>query len=308
MTQPPIFEVPDAPGKVFVVTGGHAGIGYFVSEQLALDGARVVLASRSAQKAQQAMQAIRARVPGAELDYLELDLSSLTQVKAAGQEIAALERVDGLILNAASLTQKERRHTPDGHELVFGTNFFGNVQLIAETLPALQRTPASRVVTMGSMAYRIARLHLDDLERSADSYRGFRTYATAKLAQMIFALELDRRLRAAASSTISVIAHPGGALDGLTPDRPPAFTVDPGTRRKARIQRAFVQGKDRAAWPVVQASIGAHVEGGRLWGPGSATGSKPPKLERLRGSLNNRETARALWDQATRELDLHWEI
>jgi NAD(P)-dependent dehydrogenase (short-subunit alcohol dehydrogenase family) len=296
----------EAARRVFVVTGGHAGIGYFASEQLAAAGAEVVLASRRADRADLAMQAIRRHVPDARISHIALDLSRLSAVRDAGAQIAQLPRVDGLILNAAALTQKKRTLTEDGHELVFGTNYFGNAALVAEVLPSLRHS--ARIVTMGSMAHGIGRIHLDDLERAQSAYRGFRTYATSKLAQMLFAVELDRRLRARNSSIISAIAHPGGALDGLTPDRPPAFVSSSRQRRAAALQRAFVQGKDRAAWPAVHAALAPEVRGGQLWGPGNRSGRAAPKVEPLRGALDDAALARELWEHTARLLDLQWDL
>ncbi|HEY0117719.1 MAG TPA: SDR family NAD(P)-dependent oxidoreductase [Cellulomonas sp.] len=300
--------LPDATGRVFVVTGGNAGIGYFISEQLASAGATVVLASRSEAKAHLAMQAIGARVPGASLRYLPLDLSRLPQVRATADGLGALDRIDGLVLNAASLVQKRRSTTQDGHELVLGTNHYGNAQLVAVALPHLARTPGARVVTMGSVAQRAGRIDVDDLEHTRGSYRGLRTYGTAKLAQMLVALELDRRLRTAGRTTVSLIAHPGGAVDGLTPDRPPAFVHTARQRRGAAAMRLFVQGKDRAAWPAVRAALDPDARGGQLWGPGSATGRRPPRLQRLRGALTDHELAAALWERTERELGRTLEV
>ncbi|PJJ55699.1 SDR family NAD(P)-dependent oxidoreductase [Compostimonas suwonensis] len=296
--------LPDARGKTFVVTGGNAGIGYFISEQLAGAGATIVLASRSEAKARLAMQAITQTVPDARLEYIPLDLSSLESARSAGDQIGALHRVDGLILNAAALTQKQRKETTDAHEFVFGTNHYGNAQLIAAALPHLADTPGARLVTMGSVAQRMGRIHLDDLEQHHETYRGFRTYGTSKLAQMLFARELDRRLRAANSTTISLIAHPGGAIDGLTPDRAPAFEHTARQRRGAIVMRPFVQGKDHAAWPAVRAALDPAAQGGQLWGPGSATGSRPPRLDPMRGAFTDTRLAQDLWERTTKELGL----
>ncbi|GAB3598603.1 SDR family NAD(P)-dependent oxidoreductase [Microbacterium tumbae] len=301
-------ELPDARDRVFVVTGGNAGIGYFISEQLAAAGASVVLASRSEAKAQLAMQAITAKVPGARLGRIALDLASMASVRRAADEIGGLERVDGLVLNAASLMQRRRRETSDGHELVFGTNFSGNVHLLSGVLPHLERTPGARIITMGSVAQRIGRLDLDDLEQTRGAYRGFRAYGTAKLAQMLFALELDRRLRAADRDLISLIAHPGGAVDALTPDRAPAFARTDRQRRSAPLMRPFVQGKDRAAWPAVRAALDPRAEGGQIWGPGSATGTRPPRLDTLRGPVNDVDLAGELWRHTISEQGLAFEL
>ncbi|HEY0249384.1 MAG TPA: SDR family NAD(P)-dependent oxidoreductase [Gryllotalpicola sp.] len=127
--------VPRAEGGTFVVTGGNAGIGYFISEQLASAGATVVLASRSEAKAELAMRAIRVRVPAARLRYHPLDISELAGARRSGEALHGHGRIDGIVLNAAVLRQRRRLQTPDGHELVFGTNYYGNVRFVAAALP-----------------------------------------------------------------------------------------------------------------------------------------------------------------------------
>ncbi len=291
-----------------MVTGGNAGIGYFISEQLASAGATVVLASRDQAKADRAMQAIAARVPGADLRRHPLDLADLAAARRSGELLDDLHRIDGVVLNAAALVQRRRLTTVDGHELVFGTNHYGNAQFVAAALPSLLRGADTRIVTMGSLAQRIGSLDLDDLERSGTTYRGLRAYATSKQAQMLFALELDRRLKAARRTTMSLMAHPGGALDGLTPDQPPAFERAPRERLTASLMRPFVQGKDRAAWPAVRALLDPAASGGELWGPGSPSGSRAPRLDKLRGALTDPRLARDLWQRTADLLGLRWAV
>ncbi|WP_053385344.1 SDR family NAD(P)-dependent oxidoreductase [Leucobacter celer] len=300
-------HLPDASGKTFVVTGGNAGIGYFISEQLASAGATVIIASRNEMKARLAIQAVTRNVPHARLDFISLDLASLESAGAAGEQIGKLDRVDGLILNAAALAQNQRKATSDGYEFVLGTNHYGNARLAAAALPHLARTAGARVVTMGSVAQRVGRISLHDREQRERKYRGFRTYGTAKLAQMLFALELDRRLRDSSLSMMSLIAHPGGAVGALTPDRAPALMHTPAQRRGAVLMRPFVQGKDRAAWPAVRAALDPDVNGGQIWGPGSATGSRPPRLALMHGAVNDRKLAKELWQRTTDELNLVWD-
>ncbi|WP_433532822.1 SDR family NAD(P)-dependent oxidoreductase [Micromonospora sp. CA-263727] len=293
---------------MFVVTGGNAGIGYFISEQLASAGATVVLASRSQSKADLAMKAIAARIPKADLRYHSLDISDLSAARQSGAALAEFGRIDGIVLNAAVLSQKQRRETADGHELVFGTNYYGNVQFAAAALPTLLHTEGARLVTMGSVAQRIGRLDLNDLEQRNTTYRSMRTYGTSKQAQMHFGLELNRRLVAAGQNMMSLLAHPGGALDGLTPDRPPAFEQTRRDRRNAVLMRPFVQGKDRAAWPAVRALLDPTAAGGELWAPGSATGRCPPRRDPLRGALTDQQLARDLWQKTQETLDIQWTV
>ncbi|MDQ4138309.1 MAG: SDR family NAD(P)-dependent oxidoreductase, partial [Actinomycetota bacterium] len=172
--------IPSAPprqeGRVFAVTGGNAGLGYFTAEQLAGTGARVILASRDREKAKQAMRAIRAVHPDADLGFVELDLSALESVRAAADQLRSEPRLDGLVLNAGMLSgSARRRQTADGNELVFGTNYLGHFALTALVWPSLVASPGSRVVGLGSFVTHMVRLVPDDLQ-SERRYNFFRAY------------------------------------------------------------------------------------------------------------------------------------
>lgn len=297
-----VDRLPSAHGKVFVVTGGNAGIGYFVSEQLARTGATVLIAGRSAERGEKAERAILSVVPDAVIGHIRLDLADLGSVAEAGAEIAALERVDGLVMNAGVLTQFRRQETADGNELVFGTDHLGHAALGAHAYPGLARTPGSRLVMVGSFGARFVRLRLDDLQASEGRYHGFTTYLRAKLAQMVFAAELDRRLRAAGSPVSAVQSHPGGALDGLTPPRPPVQVRTPKLRAIGLAGLLTgAQGKDAAAWPIVRAALDPSARGGQLYGPRHLRTRGRPVLEKPAPHFLDEAMGERLW-KATEEL------
>ncbi|GGS16073.1 hypothetical protein Snoj_30140 [Streptomyces nojiriensis] len=227
-----VRRLPGAHGRVFLVTGGNAGIGYFVAEQLSATGATVVLGSRNPARAEAATASIRARVPGARVRAVRLDLADLSSLGTAVESLA-VERLDAVVHNAGiALDDMPRKETGDGHELMFGTNHLGHFALTRWLMPLLSAAPAARVVTTGSFAAKSERLDLDDLQSRKD-YRPGRAYGRSKLAQMYFGIELDRRLRAAGSTVASVVVHPGGALDSLTPSRPPVHVTTTGARLSA---------------------------------------------------------------------------
>ncbi|MET9499059.1 SDR family NAD(P)-dependent oxidoreductase [Streptomyces sp. NPDC006552] len=289
-----VRRLPRVDGRFFLVTGGNAGIGYFVAEQLATTGATVVLGCRSPVKAEAAMAAIRARVDGARLRALTLDIADLTSLEAA---VAALEvpRLDAVVLNAGvALDDPPRQESVDGHELMFATNHLGHFALTAWLMPLLSAAPAARVVTMGSFAAKSERLDLDD-PQSRHDYRPKRTYGRSKLAQMYFGCELDRRLRAAGSPVTSVVAHPGGALDSLTPSRPPVHVRTTGARLGAAPAALLVQGKHEGARPAVRAVLDPRVRGGELWGPRRFGLRGAPHRERLWDHLTDASVATRLW-------------
>ncbi|MET9469039.1 SDR family NAD(P)-dependent oxidoreductase [Streptomyces sp. NPDC006544] len=289
-----VHRLPSVEGRTFLVTGGNAGIGYFVAEQLAATGAVVVIGCRDAVKADAAMASIRSRVPGAHVRHLRLDLADLSSLETAAQELD-VDRLDAVVYNAGvALDDPPRRESRDGHELMFATNHLGHFALTQRLAALLCAAPAGRIVTVGSFAARSERLDLDDLQ-STREYRPKRTYGRSKLAQMYFAFELDRRLRAAAGTVLSVVAHPGGALDSLTPSRPPVRVTTPGERLRALPAGILLQGKDAGARPVVRAVLDPHVQGGQLWGPRVFGLRGTPRREPVPPHMADPAVAARLW-------------
>ncbi|KZB88580.1 SDR family NAD(P)-dependent oxidoreductase [Amycolatopsis regifaucium] len=285
-----VHRPPRAEGKTFLVTGGNAGIGYFVAEQLAGTGATVLLGSRDAGKADVAMASIRSRVPDAKLGHLRLDLSELASIQSTVDTLG-FDRLDAVVCNAGVLLENQpRRETAEGHELTFATNHLGHFVLVDQLMPLLEAARAGRVVTTGSFVGKSAQLDLDDLQSERD-YQPKRTYARSKQAQMLFAFELDRRLRAAGSTVLSVVDHPGGALDSLTPPRP----VHPALGGRKFPAGLLLQGKDAGAWPAVRAVLDPDARGGEMFGPRVFGLRGEPRREPVRGRLADTGLAARLW-------------
>jgi NAD(P)-dependent dehydrogenase (short-subunit alcohol dehydrogenase family) len=289
-----VHRLPPAHDKNVLVTGGNAGIGYFVAEQLAGTGALVVLGCRDVAKATAAVTAIRSRVPDARVRHLPLDLADLASL-GSSVEALELDHLDALVCNAGVLPDDpRRRRTRDGHELAFAVNHLGHFALTGRLAPLLAAAPAARVVTTGSFVARSARLDLDDLQ-STRGYRPKDAYARSKLAQMLFGFELDRRLRAAGRTTVSVVNHPGGALDSLTPSRPPVHRQSAGQRLRSLPAGVLLQGKHAGAWPAVRAVLDPSVRGGQLWGPRVFGFRGAPRPEPVRGAPADAALAAQLW-------------
>ncbi len=296
-----VDRLPHQETKRFLVTGATSGIGYFIAEQLAGAGADVILAARSQMKIELAQEAITARIPTAPLQSVILDLGDLGSIRRAAHQLQRKGPLHGAVLNAGVLAQDPRTETADGHELVYGTNHLGHFALSALIYPALARDGA-RLVTVGSVAARRATLDLGNLESTMSPYRGFDTYKRSKLAQMIFAFELDRRLGATQSPVLSLVAHPGGALDGFTPNRPPALTHSRSSALRALPLFLVAQGKHEAAWPAVRALLDPDAEGGQLWGPRVLRSKGRPVLEKPSAAMTDVAVAQRLWavsEQAT---------
>jgi NAD(P)-dependent dehydrogenase (short-subunit alcohol dehydrogenase family) len=289
--------LPDQAGRTFVVTGANAGLGYFTSEQLATAGAHVVLACRNPTRAAAAARAIRGRVPGASVSTLELDVADLTSVRAAADRMNELPQLHGLILNAGIVHPPvDRAVSLDGTELVLATNYTGHFLLTGLMLPVLQRTPGSRVVSLGSIITRLMDSALDDLQLEV-SYTNWKAYSQSKIASQVFGFELDRRLRAAGlggpAGVQSLVVHPGYSISGLTPGIRGVNEVRRAKRFVDTLQ-GFIgaQGKDAGARVLVRAAIDPDARGGQYYGPRFLTRGTPALERPTRTSLDRGVAAR----------------
>src|ERR1700733_7702317 len=223
-------DIPDHHDRIAIVTGANSGIGLVAARELARAGAEVVMACRDARKAQRADEQIRAEGPDARLDLQSLDLASLDSVRefAAGY---SRDRLD-LLINNAGVMVPPKRTTADGFELQFGTNHLGHFALTGLLLDRLMATPGARVVTLSSTAHKMGRIKFDDLQSERSYWRWLR-YGQSKLANLLFALEFDRRLRAADSELLSVAALRGHAVaDRADRVRDPEPCLRPGRRSR----------------------------------------------------------------------------
>lgn len=288
--------LPDLTDRTVLVTGANAGLGYWATEQLAAAGAHVLLACRSAERAGNAVAAVRGRVPGARLDVLLLDVADLASVRRCAGAVDVY--LDAVLCNAGVTESRGRQTTADGLELMMGGNALGHMALVAQLADRLR--PGARVVTVGSIAHRWSPLDPTDLQAER-AFTSFRQYGRSKTAAMAFAFELDRRFRAVGRDALGVSAHPGFALDSLSPHRPGISEVSAVLRAVAPPARAFSQGKDAGARPLVHACVGDGVRGGDYWGPGGwqeMTG--PPARSRACEHARDPLTGARLWAAAER--------
>jgi NAD(P)-dependent dehydrogenase (short-subunit alcohol dehydrogenase family) len=207
-------------GRRVIVTGANSGIGYHAAVELARRGAEVVLACRDERRGAEALARLRASAPAATVRLDSLDLANLTSVRAFAERELAQERpLDLLINNAGVMAPRMRIASADGFELQFGTNVIGHFALTGLLMPALERAAQAsrerpRVVTIASIAHKSGRIDFDDLQ-STRRYHPMIAYRQSKLANLMLAFELDRRLRARGSRVMSVAAHPGVANTNL---------------------------------------------------------------------------------------------
>ncbi|MGZ4689679.1 MAG: SDR family oxidoreductase [Acidimicrobiia bacterium] len=209
------IEIPGQIGKLAVVTGANSGIGLETARRLAAAGARVVLAVRNPTKGAAAVADIRDSHPGVDVSAESLDLSSLASVREFSETMTALDRpLDILVNNAGIMAVPKREVTADGFELQLGTNYLGHFALTGRLLALLRRADAARVVTLSSSAARFGRIDLADLQ-SERRYGPWRAYGQSKLADLMFAFELQRRSVANGWGVMSNAAHPGSTHTNL---------------------------------------------------------------------------------------------
>lgn len=251
-------QIPNQSGRVAIVTGANSGIGLVAARTLAQRGARVIMACRNEQKANEALTSIRAADPEADVEFRHLDLSSLGSVKGFAESILASEdRLDLLINNAGVMMPPTRSETADGFELQFGVNHLGHQALTAILLERLTATPGSRVVNVASQAHRGGKIDFEDLQWQGRGYKKMASYGQSKLANLLFSFELDRRLKASGIDTKSVAAHPGWTATDLQRHSLSARFFNPLLAMKP----------EQGALPTLRAATDPDVRGGEYFGP-----------------------------------------
>jgi NAD(P)-dependent dehydrogenase (short-subunit alcohol dehydrogenase family) len=285
-------QIPDQHGRTAIVTGANSGLGLASARELARHGARVVLACRDTGKGAVALREIEAAAPGAQLALAKLDLGDLASVEAFAESFRSghAEGLD-LLINNAGVMAPPRRQTADGFELQLGTNHLGHFALTGRLIGLMEGHADARVVTLSSNAHKMGRIDLEDLQ-SERSYRRWSAYGQSKLANLMFALELDRRLSEHGSTVKSLAAHPGYAATNLQSAAPPALD---------RIVMVFTnlvmaQSADMGALSTLYAATYPGLEGGSYVGPdGMGEFRGHPHLSSPSRSARDADIAARLW-------------
>jgi NAD(P)-dependent dehydrogenase (short-subunit alcohol dehydrogenase family) len=254
-------DIPDQTGRVAVITGSNTGLGYETAAALAAKGAHVVMAVRNLDKGKDAAALILKRSPNADVSLQELDLTSLDSVRAAAEQLrATYDRID-LLINNAGVMYTPKSNTKDGFELQFGTNHLGHFAFTGLLLDRLLPVAGSRVMTVSSVGHRIlADIHFDDLQWER-RYNRVAAYGQAKLANLLFTYELQRRL-ASNGTTIAVAAHPGMSDTELMRNMPA-----PLISAFEWVAPLVAQDPAMGALPSLRAATDPAVLGGQYYGP-----------------------------------------
>ncbi len=283
-------DVPGLAGRTFLVTGANSGLGYETAKALAGHGGRVLMAVRDDSKGRAAQQKITG-----DTELVALDLADLKSVRELATTLLDRDQPIDVLVNNAGIMMPPRRLSADGFESQFAANHLGHFALTGLLLPLLRRGPDARVVTVTSGLHRGGSIHFDDLTGEREySPTGF--YQQSKFANVLFGLELDRRLRAADVPVASVLAHPGFAATNLQRTSPT------GLRRVAVAigTTLLSQPAERGAWSQLYAATAPGVAGGQFFGPAGRTELRGhPALVRPDEKATDPDTARRLWEVST---------
>lgn len=296
-------KVESLSGKVVVITGANSGIGYEAAHIFAEKNAFVILAVRNLMKGRQARDRIRSTFSNADVEVMELDLSKLSSVFEFSQAFKQLYPTLHILVNNAGVMAPTYRTTSDGFELQFGTNHLGHFALTGHLLPHLLSTPNARVVTVSSMAHRTGQIHFDNLDGKR-GYRRWAFYGQSKLANLLFAYELQRRLQQSHADVKSIACHPGFASTTLMQNGIFASSSVLGTLLSKTVS-LFAQSGYMGALPTVYAATEPSLVGGEYIGPARGMKGYPTIVESVQLS-HDLGLASRLWDVSQDLTGVHY--
>lgn len=296
-------DIPDLSGKTYAITGGNSGIGLEAARHMGRRGARILLLCRSMDKAGIAAADLRKSAPQGHYETIPLDLSRLTSVRGAAEAISSQhEKLDGLINNAGLMFVPKRTLTEDGFEMHFGVNVLGHFALNA-LLADLVENADGRFVSVSSIAHHYAKgLPFDDLSLTS-GYSPMKAYAISKLANLIYAFELQRRLAAQGKKAISVACHPGYSATNLQSTAPgPIATL------LMKPMNAFLaQPATAGALPTVLAATSPDAVAAGFYGPTGARQFKGPvAVVPAKPWALDESAGTQLWEAAETLTGEHW--
>ncbi len=297
------IDIPDQTGRLAVVTGANSGIGLEAARRLAMAGAEVVLAVRTIAKGTDAADDIKGTAPEAAVSVRALDLASLASVEEfAGAMTAEGRPIDLLVNNAGVMAVPKRHVTSDGFELQLGTNHLGHFALTGRLLPLLRAATSPRVTTISSIAHRMGSIHFDDLQLER-GYHAWTAYSQSKLANLLFAQELQRLSEANGWGILSDAAHPGSTRTNLQTSGP--TLGGEGSLRSTLIELPMrlpgvAQDAAQGALPTLYAATNLDAVGAGYYGPSGfleMTGSGVTKARRSKGAQDPAAAA-LLWSMS----------
>ncbi len=282
-------DIPDLTGKVIIVTGANSGIGWEASKVFAEKGAHVVMACRNTMKGEQAQRDL-----SGSSEVMELNLASLASVRAFVDKFKAKHRKLDILVNNAGVMAIPYRQTEDGFEMQFGTNHLGHFALTGLLLKRLLASKKSRVVNVSSLAHEQGAMNWDDLAWE-NNYSEWGAYGMSKLANLLFAYELQRKFEAAGVDTMSIGCHPGYAATNLQSIEPERWATRLTDMLMKVTNRLLAQSAAMGALPTLYAALANEVNGGDYIGPAKKMRGFPVKVE-SNDKSHNRQDAAKLWE------------
>jgi hypothetical protein len=288
-------QIPSLDGKIILVTGANSGLGLESTRLLAGRGAEVIMACRNPEKGKAALDSIRKEHPQANLTLMSLDLADQQSVKDFAEAFKARYDHLDILLNNAGLMAPPLSRTKDGFEMQFGTNHLGHFALTGLLLDLLEKAQAPRVVTVSSVAHNFGRIYFGNLNAEKSYYR-WTFYGQSKLANLMFARELHRRLRQSGSRIQSIAVHPGYSDTNL----------QDGTGF-ALFNRFFAQPQHMGCYPSVYAATSAEAKSGGYYGPnGFFEIAGYPAPARMRKLARDEQVAKRLWETSEELTGIHY--
>jgi len=287
-------NIPQRNDGLAVITGSTEGVGYEDALVLSAAGWNVIMMGRNAQKGAESIAKIHQINPKAKVSFEKIDLADLSSIKAfALRMISKGQAINLLINNAGVMTPPKRLETADGFELQFGTNHIGHFALTAQLLPLLRKSPDARVVTVSSVANRAGKINFDDLQ-SESSYSPMKAYGQAKLANLMFALELHRQSEKHGWGIMSMAAHPGVSRTNL-------LITGAGRWSGAGIARTFLpflfQPSSQGALPTLYAATSPEAKGGLYYGPDKLSETRGfPTIANIPTQAEDKNVSLKLWE------------
>ncbi|RDI20365.1 oxidoreductase [Lentzea flaviverrucosa] len=276
-------DIPDQTGRTVLVTGANSGLGLRTAQVLAARGAHVIMGCRSVQRGETARRTVKGSA-----EVLELDLADLSSVRTAAEQVEALD----VLVNNAGIMAVPNGRTVDGFERQFGTNHLGHAALTWLLLPALRQRPGARVVTVSSLMHRAGRIDFDDPNWDRRPYSLQGSYGQSKLANILFARELERR----SPDVTSIAAHPGMTATELTNNMADAHK-SAVMKIGGRIGGLISQPVEMGALPQLYAATSPEARGGEYYGPGGFKGLRGhPAAARMTAAARDDLAANRLWE------------
>lgn len=303
-------QIPDLHGRRAVITGVTGGLGFHTALELGRRGAELVVTARNPEKATDTVRRLRKELPDVAVEVLSLDLADLADVRRAAKELTSRhDRIDVLVNNAGIMIPPYST-TAEGFELQIGTNHLGHFAWTALLWPVLRSSDA-RVVSVSSLAHASVKgidLRSISSEGAPRKYRRWVSYGESKLANLIIALELDRRVKAAGLGVLSVAAHPGFSSTNLQKTGVGMGNPLAGNAL-SQISKIASQSAAHGAWPLEMAATDLSLTGGEYVGPSGLGGTRGrPKIVGVSAAARDEDLADALWSASEQAVGVDFTV